>query len=428
MKNIYHSLLLVIAGSTQKELASQIKYLKVENQILRSKLGRKVPVSEKERRRLVKFAGSLTAKMVKQLASIVHPETLLRWVREDRRAKAHGKLPEPVSKGRPKTPEQMRRLIRKLARENDWGYTRIMGELKKLGMTPPSRNTVKNILKAAGLDPGPQRGEGTWDEFLSRHAASLWQCDFFSRRVLTPKGIRQAFVLAFLNVETRRVILSPATYKPNAEWVEDQAEAFVEQARGEGLPVARLMRDRDSAFSRAFDDALRRQTRESAQDPVPRAEHERLRGAVRAIDQAGVPGPLRGLRPAAYGRVVPRVPGLLPPGASAPGERRTRRWFRRRRASEEPDAAIQPEDSSDGPIACRQRLGGLLKHYYRQSSVVARVTLCSKDSAGAGAPACAERQICGIHTRNVALRADVSDSCLDQSVNDGVRIRDSTAD
>jgi putative transposase len=32
----------------------------------------------------------------------------------------------------------------------------------------------------------------------------------------------------------------------------------VEQARGEGLPVTRLMRDRDSSFSRAFDDTLRR--------------------------------------------------------------------------------------------------------------------------------------------------------------------------
>ena len=38
MKNIYQSLLLVIAGATQKELARQIKYLKVENEILRSRV------------------------------------------------------------------------------------------------------------------------------------------------------------------------------------------------------------------------------------------------------------------------------------------------------------------------------------------------------------------------------------------------------
>ena len=152
----------------------------------------------------------------------------------------------------------MRKLILRIARENDWGYTRIMGELKKLGIQPPSRNMVKNILKAAGLDSGPQRGEVTWDEFLQRHAVSLWQCDFFSRRVLTLGDIRQAFVLAFIHVQTRRVILSPATFKPDAAWVSEQADTFVEQARADGLPVARLMRDHDGAFSQAFDEALRR--------------------------------------------------------------------------------------------------------------------------------------------------------------------------
>ena len=46
MKNLYHPLLLLIAGSTQKELASQIRYLKIENEILRSKLPKRVPVTE----------------------------------------------------------------------------------------------------------------------------------------------------------------------------------------------------------------------------------------------------------------------------------------------------------------------------------------------------------------------------------------------
>jgi putative transposase len=72
----------------------------------------------------------------------------------------------------------MRRLIVKLARETGWGYTRILGELKKLGTCHVSRNTVRNILLAHGLDPGPRRGVGTWDEFLKIHAATLWQCDF----------------------------------------------------------------------------------------------------------------------------------------------------------------------------------------------------------------------------------------------------------
>lgn len=40
MTNI--SLLLVIAGASQKELARQIRYLKVENQILRSRLRKRL--------------------------------------------------------------------------------------------------------------------------------------------------------------------------------------------------------------------------------------------------------------------------------------------------------------------------------------------------------------------------------------------------
>lgn len=41
-----------------------------------------------------------------------------------------------AKRGRPKTKEEIRELVLKMARENDSGYTRIMGELKKLGITP----------------------------------------------------------------------------------------------------------------------------------------------------------------------------------------------------------------------------------------------------------------------------------------------------
>ena len=94
----------------------------------------------------------------------------------------------------------------------DLGEARILGELRKLGIKAVSRNTVKNILKRNGYDPGPQRGKGTWDEFLKIHFETLWQCDFFSKKVLTPKGFRDLFVLVFLHVETRRVFIPPATY------------------------------------------------------------------------------------------------------------------------------------------------------------------------------------------------------------------------
>jgi putative transposase len=65
-------------------------------------------------------------------------------------------------------------------------------------------------------------------------------------------------VIAFLNVKTRQVILSPATLQPDEAWAVTQAESFVKQARAKGLPVRQVQRDRDTKFTRSFDAALKR--------------------------------------------------------------------------------------------------------------------------------------------------------------------------
>ena len=141
MKNLFQPLLLL------NELARQVRYLKVENEILRSKLPARVTVTEKEKNWLAKFAAKLGS-AINQLVSIVHPDRLRRWIR----AMNQSVKKKVAKRGRPKTDAEIRDLILKLARENDWGYTRIMGELKKLGITPPSRNKIKNILNAFTSD------------------------------------------------------------------------------------------------------------------------------------------------------------------------------------------------------------------------------------------------------------------------------------
>jgi putative transposase len=130
--------------------------------------------------------------------------------------------------------------------------------LKKLGVTLPSKNTLKRILKAKGLDPAPKRGRDTWDDFLKRHARSLWQYDFTTRRVMTVTGMRDTFVLVFFLVKSRQVMLSPATRMPNETWVAEQAERFVRVARGRGLKVRHVQRDRDTKFVPTFDGRLKR--------------------------------------------------------------------------------------------------------------------------------------------------------------------------
>jgi len=147
--------------------------------------------------------------------------TFLRWIREEKRVGK--KESRPADRGRPRTAEEVRSLTVRLARENNWGCARIVGELKKLGIHSIKKSTVRNILKADGRNPCPKRSGASWDEFLTRHAASLWQCDFFTQNVLTVKGLREGFVLAFLNVKTGRVVLSPTTSHSNPTWIARQA-------------------------------------------------------------------------------------------------------------------------------------------------------------------------------------------------------------
>ncbi len=54
-RNVYTSLLLVIAGSTDRELARQVNYLKAENQILRSRLPGRISLTEREKNRLIRL-------------------------------------------------------------------------------------------------------------------------------------------------------------------------------------------------------------------------------------------------------------------------------------------------------------------------------------------------------------------------------------
>lgn len=151
--------------------------------------------------------------------------------------------------GRPRTPEQIRKIVLRIARETGFGYVRILGELKKLGIGGVSRSTVVNILKQAGLPTGPARGERTWDQFLKAHAKTLWACDFLTLRMLTATGLKFAFALVFIHPKTRRAHVSASTTNPDAAWCETTVRRFV-ASLPDGMAKPRLLlRDRDDKFT-----------------------------------------------------------------------------------------------------------------------------------------------------------------------------------
>ncbi len=199
----------LLARSTTDDLQKQVEFLTAENEMLRKRVPKKhIFLNPDERAKLLKLGKEL-GPGIRQLVTIVSYSTFRRWVRKD-----EGKGPN--RKGRPRLTAIVRELVVLIAKETGWRYTRILGELKKLRVGPVCRQSVKNILIEHGLDPGPKRGKGTWSDFLRIHSETLWQCDFFSKRVWTLQGPRQIFAMAFMHLATRRVFVTPGTFKPDA--------------------------------------------------------------------------------------------------------------------------------------------------------------------------------------------------------------------
>lgn len=117
--------------------------------------------------------------------------------------------------------------------------------------------TVKVILKENGIDPGPKKGKGSWDEFLKIHADTLWQCDFLSKPMWTAKGLVDVYLLVFLNLGSRRAWISPSTVQPDSAWVSLQARNFLMVTEDMGLAPGYVMRDNDAKFSAQFDEVLK---------------------------------------------------------------------------------------------------------------------------------------------------------------------------
>jgi len=204
----------LFASASDRDLVRMIEYLKAENRILRDKLPARITVTPRERSRLLRL-GQKVGSSLRDLITIVSYRTFSRWL-----AAAKGKPKTKKSSrkpGQPRTAEALCRLVLRIARETGWGYTRILGELKKLGIRSVSRSTVVNILKDAGLDPGPNRGTGSWDEFLMRHAETLWACDFLSVKSATLHGVVDLYILFFIHVGSRRAFVAGITPNPTGE-------------------------------------------------------------------------------------------------------------------------------------------------------------------------------------------------------------------
>jgi putative transposase len=188
------------------------------------------------------------------------PETLLCWHRQ---LVAHRWTYPHRRAGRPPLERSLRELILRLATENPhWGYKRIVGELKGLGILV-SATSVRKVLLEAGLEPAPRRTRSTWRAFVRAQAASMLACDFLTVETIF---LQRIYVLFFISLATRRIEYVACSSNPDGRWITQQARNLAMQLADE--PFRFLIHDRDTKFSRAFDEVFRTEGIKVIKTPV----------------------------------------------------------------------------------------------------------------------------------------------------------------
>lgn len=251
MDAIIFSLVTLMTQWLRPRYNARLRLLEAQIRMLRARVdtSRIVP-TPKERAELLRL-GAAMGHDIDEVMHVVVPGTYKKWLRQLR---AGGKF-RPT--GRPRTPMATRNLVLRMATENlRWGYRRIVGEFKKLGIRIGA-TTIRDILKEEGHFPEPQKATKTptipWTTFVHAHLDSMVSCDLFTKRVFTLGGITRAYVLVFIHLGSRKVFHSPSTYHPDSKWMMQQARNASMWMEDEGIKPRFLIRDRDRKYPDEFD-------------------------------------------------------------------------------------------------------------------------------------------------------------------------------
>jgi len=351
----FHLLVIALVGWLNRHQQAVIDYLIEENRVLKDQLeGQRLRFTDKQRIRLAAKAKVLGRRLLDEIETIVTPDTLLAWHRKLIAKKWTYARQGP---GRPRVAQEITDLVLCMARENvSWGYDRIQGALANLGhIIAP--NTVKNILKRHGIEPAPEREKRTsWRTFLKSHWDVMAATDFFTIEVWTPRGLVSYYVLFVIRLKTRSVHIAGVTTAPNGVYMKQVARNLTDVSDGFLENSRYLIMDRDTKYTEEFRGHLDREGVKPVRCPVRapncNAFAERF---VRSIKDECLD------RMILFGEASLRR-ALREYVAHYHSERNHQGIGNRLL---EPLATVS---STDEPIHCRERLGGMLNYYYREAA------------------------------------------------------------
>jgi transposase InsO family protein len=345
-------LVAALAGWIGRHQDGVIEYLREENRVLKHQLGRRrLRLTDDQRRRLAARGKAIGRRALAEVASLVTPDTILRWHRQLIARKWTHRRRSP---GRPRIMEVIADLVVRMARENPrWGYTRIRGALDNLGHRV-GRTTVANILKRNGIDPAPERGKRmTWSQFLKAHWNVLAAADFFTVEVWGPRGLVTFYLFFVIELATRRVEIAGITPSPNESWMVQIGRNLTDPVDGFLADKQLLIIDRDSKYSAAFRsllaDAGIEPVRLPARSPDLNAYAERF---------------VRSIKDECLSRMI-----FFGERSLRNATREFAAHYHRERNHQGLDNQLIESDGRAGPaigrVTCRKRFGGMLRFYDR---------------------------------------------------------------
>jgi putative transposase len=170
---VLRAVLRLAPAGDRRDHEVEILVLRHQVKVLKRKAGRP---GLRRRDRLFLAAAARLLPKGRWSCFIVRPATLLAWHRTLVKRKWTCRR---RGSGRPPLDEEICRLVVGMAKDNPrWGYVRIQGELRKLGIRVGA-SSIKRLLRREGLGPAPRRAP-SWGEFLRSQAEGIWACDFFT--------------------------------------------------------------------------------------------------------------------------------------------------------------------------------------------------------------------------------------------------------
>jgi transposase InsO family protein len=241
-----HLLVGALAGWLHGEQHKVIEYLREENRVLKVQLqSQRLRLTDDDRRRLAARGAALGRRVLAQVATIVTPDTILRWHRQLIARKWTYPRRRP---GRPTTLPKIRRLVVQMATDNpSWGYTRIQGALRNLGHRV-ARSTIATILRQQGIPPSGERPT-SWQTFLRTHWGALLAADFFTTEVWTLRGLVTYYTLFVIELHSRRVHIVGSTPHPDEGLMFQIARHLTDATDGVLGGPGFLICDRDRKWS-----------------------------------------------------------------------------------------------------------------------------------------------------------------------------------